>query len=121
MAADVTTNAAVAAAASAGAFTVATLNVDPQLLIYSACGAFLGMSLAPAAGRVRAILTFIAVVLLCAQWGHAAAEGMNWHGQGARNAIAAAFAVVFHPLLSEIVKALPTVVDGALRLLRLKA
>lgn len=104
-----TPDAVTAAAAAAGSVTVAMLGVHPQLLVFAACGAFIGLSFAPAAGRLRAIGVFAAVVLLSAAFGHAGAEWLNLTGAGAPRALAGVIGLVFHPIVGAVVNLAPEV------------
>lgn len=106
-----TADAASAAAAGVASVTVSMLGVEPQLLVYAACGAFVGLMYAPPAGRWRAIGVFCAVVLLAAAFGHAAAEYWAMTGAGAPRAMAGVVGLVFHPLLGAAVRAIPAVLE----------
>lgn len=106
-----TADAASAAAAGVASVTVSMLGVQPQLLVYAACGAFVGLMWAPPVGRWRAIGTFVAVVLLSAVSGHAAAEWLNMTATGAPRALAGVVGLLFHPLAGAAVKLLPSVME----------
>lgn len=103
-----------AAAWGVGAFTAAYFGVEPQALVWALVGAVFGLSFAPPAGRVRALLVFVAVVLACALLGTWAAH--TWFGDApmARNGCAMAAAALFHPALATIVQAVPAVLRAVL-------
>lgn len=116
------TTPAFAAAATSGlvALSVSLLGVEPQALLYGAVGAVLGLSFAPEAPKLRAALTFTLVVLAGAALGTWAAVEWFTGLVAARNGMALALAAAFHPLLSSIVGKLPEIIDGVLRLARIK-
>lgn len=106
-----TADATAATAAGVASVTVSMLGVEPQLLVYAACGAFVGLSSAPQTGRWRAIGTFLAVVLLSAAFGHGAADWLELQSAGAARALAGVFGLVFHPLAAVVIKTLPDLVS----------
>lgn len=113
--ADATQTVIEAAAAGLGAATLAIIGVEPQALLWGAVGAFMGMTFAAPAGRMRAALTFLAVVLACAELGTWAA--LKWFDAlpVARNGSALTLGVLFHPLLAALVAKLPQIVGVATR------
>jgi len=107
---DPTAAAATAASAGIGALVLTTLGVEPQALLWGGIGASIGVTVAPQAGRVRAVLTFAAVVLLSALFGTYLAHEHLAGSTVARNACSAALGCLFHPLFSAAVAGLPTLV-----------
>jgi hypothetical protein len=107
-----TTSAGTAAVTGFSALVVALFGVEPQAIVYGAVGAFIGFVLVAQIGRLRAAAVFVPVVLLCALLGTAIAA--QWFGGAplARNASAAVLGVVFQPLLSAVVAAIPAAVDS---------
>lgn len=115
-----TSSVAAAAASGVAALTIALLGVEPQALFYGGVGAALGLTFAPEASKLRAALTFIAVVLTCAAlgtWGSA-----QWFSgtAPARNGLALALGMVFHPMFTNIVGKIPEIIDGVMRKAGLK-
>ena len=108
-------SAVAATAAGVTAVTVAVLGVEPQALLWAAVGCTIGLTFASAAGVLRATLTFLAVVLVCAAAGSWAA--VEWfHGLPlARNSLAAGLGIVFHPLVATVVSKMPDIWQGILR------
>jgi hypothetical protein len=88
--------------------------VEPQALVWALVGAIFGLGFAPPAGRVRALLVFVAVVLACALIGTWASE--VWFGGApmARNACAMCAAALFHPVLAAVVQAVPAILQAIL-------
>jgi hypothetical protein len=107
---DPTVPIATAASAGLGAMILATLGVEPQALLWGAVGASIGLTVAPASGRVRAVLMFCAVVMMSALAGTYFAEHHMAGSIVARNAAAAATAALFHPLFTAAVAGLPALV-----------
>jgi hypothetical protein len=103
-------SAASAGVGVAAATVVALLGVEPQALIYSSLGAFIGLGFAPRAGRVHAALQFVAVVLIAAAVGTWVATEWAHSGIAARTVAAAATAAIFHPTFSAAVDAVPKLV-----------
>ena len=108
--AEPTTSIAASVAAGFGAVLVAWVGVDPQALLWTSVGAVFGMSLAPAAGRTRALLVFAAVVLSGALLARSAAE--TWFGDtaAARNGIAWLLGAFFHPGFAAVTAGIPDIV-----------
>ena len=107
---DPTAPVAIAASAGLGAMILATLGVEAQSLMWGAVGASIGLTVAPPASRWRAMLSFVAVVMLSALAGTYIAEH---HGAGSavvRNAAAAAVAALFHPLFQAAVAGVPQLI-----------
>lgn len=107
---DPTAAAATAAGAGVGALILSTLGVEPQALLWAAVGASIGVTLAPASGRVRSMLTFMAVVLLSSLAGTYVAHEHLAGSVVARNAVSAGVAMLFHPLFTAAVSGVPAVV-----------
>lgn len=111
---DITTTVALGASAGAGAVFVAAIGVDPQQLVWGGIGSIIGAGMAGEMGRWRAIAVFVAVVLLSALLGTAAA--VHWFGGAVlwRNVCSAVCALFFHPLIAAVVGLLPKVLEAAL-------
>lgn len=88
---------------TAGAVVVAAIGVDPQALLWALIGAVIGLSFAPPAAWWRAVLLFLAVVMVCALFGTWASVEAFDGSTVARNAMAAGIAIVFHPMLAAAV------------------
>lgn len=113
--ADITTQAAGAAAAGVGSVIISLIGVEPQALIWAFVGASIGLSIPGQTGRWRAILLFVPVVLsgaLVGSWGSAQFFG---GAVFARNVGALAAGILFHPCVSWAVAATPRALDGVLR------
>lgn len=109
-----------AVAAGIGAATVAVLGLEPQALVWGFVGASIGISTAPAAGRMRAIAVFLAVVLAAALLGSWAAEHFFEARGVARNAWCLLLGISFHPLMTVAVQNIPGVFEALLRRLGVK-
>lgn len=109
------TTTAAAASGAAGAVFVAIVGVEPQAIVWGLVGAIFGLGLAPATGRMRAALLFVAVSLASALLGTFAAA--HWHAGSAvaRNAWAVGLGAVFHPLFAAVVQAVPAAVHAMFR------
>jgi len=108
---DPTAAAAIAASAGIGALVLTTLGVEPQALLWGGIGASIGITVAPQTGRVRAVLTFAAVVLLSALFGTYLAYAHLAGSAVARNACAGALGALFHPLFTAAVAGVPSLVS----------
>jgi len=98
-----------------GAIIIAAIGIEPQALVWALVGAVFGIAWAPPAGRLRSMMVFAAVVMVCALAGTLVSD--NWHAGShtARNLWAAGLAAVFHPLLAALVQAVPTLVQAFVR------
>lgn len=97
---------------------LAVTGVEPQPLFWAMVGAVVGLATAPTTGRARAIVVFIAVVLLSALAGTFLANvGFSIAPPFvplARNAFSALIAMIFHPLTTAFVNALPLLLERIL-------
>jgi hypothetical protein len=97
-----------------GATLLALTGVEPQPIFWAVVGATIGLSFAPSTSRLRAVVAFVAVVLLSALGGTFLAsvgfEIAPAFVSLARNTFSATLAVVFHPLTTALVNAVPTIV-----------
>ncbi len=100
-----------------GATLLAITGVEPQPLFWAMVGATVGLSTAPTTGRMRATIVFLAVVLLSALAGTFLARvGFNIAAPFiplASNTFSALLAMVFHPLTTALVNALPLIIQWA--------
>lgn len=110
-------SAAGAVAAGAGAVVLSTLGLDAAALFWSLLGATIGMSFAAATTRWRAVIVFVAVVLVCSLFGAFIAQ--KWSGGEvlARNSYACILAIAFHPLLNAAITRVPAALDSLMRML----
>jgi hypothetical protein len=101
-----------ATAAGIGAVTMAIIGVEPQAVLWGSIGACVGMTFAAPAGRLRASLMFVAVVLACAELGTWAS--IRWFDASfiARNSVALVLGMLFHPILAAVVARIPIVVNA---------
>ena len=106
---------ATAAATSFGAMVLAAIGVEPQALVWALVGAVFGVAWAPPAGRLRSMMVFIAVVLVCALGGTLASDMWHVGGHTARNLWSAGLAAIFHPLLAAFIQAIPTLLQAFIR------
>lgn len=94
-----------------GAAFVALTGIEPQPIFWAVVGATIGLSFAPATTRPRAVVVFVAVVLLCALGGtFLASVGIEIAPTFvplARNTFSALLAMLFHPLVTALVNSLP--------------
>ena len=97
------------AAGALGAFFTA-IGVSWAAVFWGLCGGLLGLSFAPTAGRLRSILMFPASALLAAKAGALVALHWGWSGD-AGGGLAAGFAIILHPTIAAVVKALPAFVN----------
>jgi hypothetical protein len=88
------------------------LGVHPQPLFWALVGATLGMSLAPQAGRSRAVAVFACVVLASALLGTWAARTYVDGSLLAADGVSLLMAVAFHPLLIAFLNAVPSFFGG---------
>lgn len=116
MAEPITSTALVGAAGmSVGAAVAAGVGVDPQALFFSLWGATFGLTFAERVPLWRAIAVFCSVVVASAgfaQWAAAAWFQGELH---ARNGLACALAIVFHPLVNSVVTLVRPVLLALLR------
>ena len=94
------------------AFVVALVGVEPQTLFWGAVGSFVGLTAAPATGRMRAVFLFIAVVLSCALLGTFIAD--TWFQSKAiwRNVCSLGFGFFFHLIFSAVAAKVPEFVGN---------
>lgn len=86
------------------------LGITWPLVAWGALGCIVGLSWAPAVGRLRAGALFAAAAMLSAKGG-AVASALWWAASvDVAQGLAAVFGVVFHPLLTAVVGALPAIV-----------
>jgi pimeloyl-ACP methyl ester carboxylesterase len=104
-----------AAVAGVGATALSALGLEPAALFWALVGASLGMSFAAATTRQRAVIVFCAVVLVCSLFGAFLAQQYFKADSLARNVIACALAIGFHPLLNAAITRLPAALDGLMR------
>jgi hypothetical protein len=110
--ASMTATVAGSAAAGAGAALVAQLGLEPQAMFWAFIGAGLGATFAKEAPKFRAALVFSCVVFASSLFG--AYASLRW-GDGTqieKNAIACTVALFFHPAVTAIVEALPSLLSG---------
>jgi hypothetical protein len=113
--ADLTAIVAASLVSAATAVTMSALGVEPQQLVIATVGAGAGSVAAPNLGRVRAILTFVCVVCLCAVVGALVAEVYIGPSKLARNSTIGVLAALFHPLFSFIVAWVQDLFNAAAR------
>lgn len=104
-----------AAAAGVGALFMSVVGVEPQALVWGFVGAVFGLTFAPASGRARAALVFVAVAFAAALLGTWAADFWHTGSRIARNGWAMALAAGFHPLLAAFVQAVPAMFQAFTR------
>lgn len=105
-------------AAAIGAAVLAASGIDPQTLLWSACGSTIGMTLAPQTSRYRAVALFVAVVFFCAMVGDLfALHYFSTHQQVShwRNGAAAVSAAVFHPIFQAVTQNVPSIFEWLLK------
>lgn len=103
------------AASGAGAAVLSALGIEPAALFWALLGASLGMSFAAATGRVRTVVVFASVVLVCSLLGAWLAQRYFSGEMLSRNMLACLCAVFFHPALNAAVTRLPAALDGLMR------
>ena len=116
--ANFTTGATDSTAAAIGAAVLAASGLDPQTLLWSACGSTIGMTLAPQTSRYRAIALFVAVMFFCAMVGDLfALHYFGTHPQVShwRNGASAASAAVFHPIFQAVTQNVPSIFEWLLK------
>lgn len=87
------------------------LGLTWPLVLWGGLGCVVGLSWAPAVGRVRAAAMFGAASLLSAKGG-AVASSLMWSASvDAAQGAAALLGVVFHPLLTNLVGKLPDLIN----------
>jgi pimeloyl-ACP methyl ester carboxylesterase len=104
-----------AGAAGAGAAALSALGIEPAALFWALLGASIGLSFAAATGRVRTVIVFAAVVLICSLFGAWLAQRYFAGETLSRNMLACLCAVFFHPILGAAVTRLPAALDGLMR------
>lgn len=110
--AELTTTAAGAVAAGAGASILTALGLEPAPLFWALIGATLGITFAAATTRVRAGVVFVGVVLSCSLFGSWLAQRYMGGEQLSRNAFACVLAMFFHPLVSLALTKFPALWDA---------
>lgn len=104
-----------AAVAGTGAALLSSLGLEPAPLFWALVGSSIGMTFAAATSRVRAMVVFVAVVLVCSLFGAWLAQHVFAGEALSRNAIACGLALIFHPMLNAVVTRIPAAVDGFAR------
>jgi hypothetical protein len=90
------------------------LGLTWPLLLWAGLGCIVGLSWAPAVGRLRASALFGASAMLSAKGG-AVASALWWAASvDAAQGSAAVLGIVFHPLLTALVGALPAIISKRL-------
>lgn len=90
------------------------LGLTWPLVLWGACGCVVGLSWAPAVGRMRSAALFGAASLLSAKGG-AVASAVMWSASvDAAQGAAAVLGIVFHPALTALVGALPAFIQKRL-------
>lgn len=116
--ANITSAGAESTAAAIGSAILAASGLDPQTLLWSACGSTIGMTLAPQTSRYRAVALFVAVVFFCAMVGDLVALHYFSGHQAVshwRNGASAVAAAVFHPIFQAVTQNLPSIFEWLLR------
>lgn len=98
-------------AAGAGATVLSTLGLDPATLFWALIGATVGLSFAPTMTRFRAVVVFVAVVLICSLFGAWLAQERGG-GVLSRHGAACGLALFFHLLVSLAQTKLPALWDA---------
>lgn len=98
---DTAINAAVAGGTSAMLF--AAFGIEPQALIWALVGSVLGVTFAPASGRLYAIAMFVAATMTCALIATWASIRYLDGDPLSRNLVAVLSAAIFHPALKKTI------------------
>ena len=87
-----------------------SLGISWPLLLWGVVGCVVGLSWAPAVGRIRAGALFFAAAMLSAKGGALMAAHMFSGSHETAQGLAAAMGIVFHPALTATVNALPAII-----------
>lgn len=112
MAPDTVASTTGAVAAGAGSYLLASLGLEPAPMFWALVGSVIGMSFAGEASRARAVIVFVAVVLICSLFGSWLAQRYFAGDQMARNVLACVLALAFHPLFNGAITQIPKVLSG---------
>lgn len=104
-------SAASAASVGLGASALALLGLTPQVLVMALIGSIIGVGLAEPTSRFRAIISFLAVTLACAELGAFTADLMALKPHLA-SGLALLYGIFFYPLLNTVVKSLPDLINN---------
>lgn len=90
----------------------AVLGIDQQAILWAFFGACIGLSIAPGASFLKALLVFVFVTLACALGGTVASHA--WHRDDPlwRNGYACVLAICFHPIVATGVNQIPLLVKA---------
>jgi len=104
-------SAATAASVGLGASILALLGLTPQLLVMALIGSIIGLGLAAPTSRFRAIISFLAITLACAELGAFTADLMALKPHLA-SGLALLYGIFFHPLFNAAVKSIPDLLSN---------
>lgn len=117
----ITTGVHLAGVGAVSAVTLDLLGVPLQPIIWSMFGGAVGSGFAPASGRIRAVVVYLASSLICSLLGHSAAVNYANGSILLADVAAACLAMIFHPGLALIVSSLPALLKFALEKVGVKS